>query len=279
MRYVLHLSCVLLLLTLVPAYAEIYKWVDRDGRVHLTDTPAGIPPESRDRSEEKARPAPAPQSAPAPPQTRPERFSIAPPPASTSYEVPLWREGNAMLVEAVINSTMHAHLLLDTGAEFTVLSTAVARRLALNLQDAAVVPLRAASGEFFAPMMKVQSITVGDAAVRDVEVIVHDATPGLDGLLGMSFLDNFLVTISGSDHKLILTPLTESPHAELYGGHPQDWWVRKFRFYRSQIDSVKRSMGMRYTPELERTLRYFRVALEALDLQATHAGIPRRWRD
>src|SRR6266849_3270398 len=114
MRYVLHLSCVLVLLTLVPAYAEIAKWVDRDGRVHLTDTPAGLPPESRDRSEEKARPAPAP------PQTRPERFSIAPPPASTSYEVPLWREGNAMLVEAVINSTMHAHLLLDTGAEFTV---------------------------------------------------------------------------------------------------------------------------------------------------------------
>lgn len=263
MLYVLHLSCVLLLLTLVPADAEIYKWVDRDGRVHFTDTTAGIPPEYRNHIEEKTSTAPA----------------LQPTAAPTSYKIPLRRAGNAMLVEAVVDSTRPARLLLDTGAEFTVLSTAVARSLALNVKDAAVVPLRSASGEFFAPMMKVQSITVGEAAVHDVEVIIHDATPGLDGLLGMSFLDNFLVTISGSDHKLILTPLTESPHAELYGGHPQDWWSRKFRFYRSQIDSVKRSMGMRYTPELERTLRYFRTALEALDLQASQASVPRRWRD
>ena len=279
MRYVLHLSCVLLLLTLAPVQAEIYKWVDRDGRVHFTDTIAGIPPEYRDRMEEKADTAPALPRVPEPSQTRPARRSRAPLPASMSYEVPLQRKGNAILVEAVVGGTMHTHLVLDTGAEFTVLSPAVARSLALNLQDAAVVPLRSASGEFFAPMMKVQSITVGDATVHDVEVIVHDATPGLDGLLGMSFLDNFLVTISGSDHKLILTPLTESPHAELYGGHPQDWWVRKFRFYRSQIDGVKRSMGIRYAPELERTLRYFRAALETLDLQASQAGVPQRWRD
>lgn len=278
-RYVLYLSCVLLLLTLAPAYAEIYKWVDRDGRVHFTDTTAGIPPEYRDHVEDKTSTAPAPQRVPEPLQRRPARLSGVPTAAPTSYKIPLRRAGNAMLVEAVVDRTRQAHLLLDTGAEFTVLSTAVARSLALNLKDAAVVPLRSASGEFFAPMMKVQSITVGDAAVHDVEVIIHDATPGLDGLLGMSFLDNFLVTISASDHKLILTPLTESPHAELYGGYPQDWWSRKFRFYRSQIDSVKRSMGIRYTPELERTLRYFRTALETLDLQASQAGVPRRWRD
>jgi clan AA aspartic protease (TIGR02281 family) len=275
MRYVVSLSYVLVLLTVMPAYAEIYKWVDRNGRVHFTDTTAGIPPEYRDRMEEKASTTPTPQ----PPQPPPQRLSVAPTPMSTSYEVPLRREGNAMLVEAVVDGTMHAHLLLDTGAELTVLSTAIARTLALNLRDAAIMPLRSASGMFFAPMVKVQSITVGDAVVHDIEVIVHDATPGLDGLLGMSFLDNFLVTISGSDHRLILTPLTESPHAELYGGHPQGWWVRKFRFYRSQLDRVKHYMGRRYTPELERTLRYFRVALEALDHQAAQAGVPQSWRD
>jgi len=279
MLYVVHLSCVLVLLTLASAYAEIYKWVDRDGRVHFTDTTAGIPPEYRDRIEEKATTTLAPQRALEPSQTGPARLSVAPLPASTSYTVPLRRAGNAMLVEAVIGGTMHANLVLDTGAAFTVLSRAVARNLGLNLKDTAIVSLRSASGEFFAPMVKVPSITVGDAAVHDVEVIVHDATPELDGLLGMSFLDNFLVTISGRDHKLILTPLTESAYAELYGGHPQDWWSRKFRFYRSQIDSAKRSMGIRYTPELERTLRYFRTALEQLDRQASQAGVPRRWRD
>src|SRR5262249_29548077 len=239
----------------------------------------GVPLEYRDRIEEKTSTALVPQSVPAPLQTRTEQLSVVPTPASIRYEVPLRREGNAMLVKAVVESTMQAHMMLESAAKLTVLSTTVARRLALNLRDAAVMPLRSASGVFFAPMMKVQSITVGDAVVYDVEVIIHDATPGLDGLLGMSFLDNFLVTISGSDHKLILAPLTDSMDAERYDGHSKDWWIRKFRFYRTQIESLKGYSGSRYALEMERTLRYFRAELEALERQASQAGVPRRWRD
>ena len=279
MLSVFHLSWVLLLLAIAPAYAEIYKWVDGDGRVHFTDTIASIPPEYRDRIEEKASLPPTPRSDPTPPRATPERLSIAPTPAPPGYEVPLRRDGNAMLVEALVGGAVRTRLILDTGAEFTVLSTAAARRLALNLGNAAVIPLRSASGVFFAPIIKVQSITVGDAAVYDVEVIVHDATPGLDGLLGMSFLDNFLFTISMSNEKLILTPLTENADAELYGGHPKDWWSRKFRFYRTQIESLKGYLGSRYAPEVERTLRYFRTELETLDHQASQAGVPRGWRN
>jgi len=266
-----------LLLTLAPAYAEIYKWVDRDGRVHFSDTLAGIPSEYRDHIEEKAGLTATSRSDPAPQQVPPKRLSsvLAPP----SYAVPLRRDGNAMLVEALVGGTVRTRLLLDTGAEFTVLSTAAAQRLALNLGSAAVIPLRSASGVFFAPMMKVHSIAVGEATAYDVEVIVHDATPGLDGLLGMSFLDNFLVTISTNDEKLILTPLIDNMDAELYGGHPKDWWIRKFRFYRTQIESLKGYFGSRYTLEMERTLRYFRTELEALESQASQAGVPRRWRD
>jgi clan AA aspartic protease (TIGR02281 family) len=277
MRRVFRLSWMLWLLTLVPAYAEIYKWVDRDGRVHFSDTLAGIPPEYRDRIEEKAALTPTPRSDPAPQRVTVERRPIVP--APPSYAVPLQRDGNAMLVEALVGGTVRTRLLLDTGAEFTVLSTAAARRLALNLGSAAVIPLRSASGVFFAPLIKVQSMTVGDATAYDVEVIVHDATPGLDGLLGMSFLDNFLVTISTSDARLLLTPLTDSIDAEVYGGHPKDWWIRKFRFYRTQIESLKGYSTGRYALEMERTLRYFRAELEALEHQASLAGVPRRWRD
>ena len=277
MRRVFRLSWILLLLALVPAYAEIYKWVDRDGRVHFSDTLAGIPLEYRDRIEEKVGLTSTLRSNPAPQRVLPERLSIAP--APPSYAVPLRRDGNAMLVEALVGGTVRTRLLLDTGAEFTVLSTAAARRLALNLGSTAVIPLRSASGVFFAPMLKVQSIAVGDAVVYDVEVIVHDATPGLDGLLGMSFLDNFLVTISTSDERLILAPLTDSMDAERYDGHSKDWWIRKFRFYRTQIETLKGYSGSRYALEMERTLRYFRAELEALERQASQAGVPRRWRD
>ena len=277
MRPMFCLSGVLLLLTLAPADAEIYKWIDRDGRVHFADTIAGIPPEYRDHIEEKVSLTSTPRSDPAPQRVPPARLSMTP--APLSYSVPMRRYGNAMLVEALVGSTVRTRLLLDTGAELTVLSTAAARRLALNLGSAAVIPLRSASGVFFAPIIRVQSMTVGDATAYDVEVVVHDATPGLDGLLGMSFLDNFLVTISTSDERLILTPPTDSMDAELYGGHPKDWWIRKFRFYRTQIDSLKGHFGGRYALEMERTLRYFRAELEALEHQASQAGVPRRWRD
>src|SRR5207248_4152570 len=139
-----------------------YKWVDRDGRVHLSDTLAGIPPEYRDRIEEKAGLTSTSRSAPAPQRVTPARPSSAP--APPSYAVPLRRDGNAMLVEALVGGTVRTRLLLDTGAEFTVLSTATARRLALNLGSAAVIPLRSASGVFFAPLLKVPSIPVGEAA-------------------------------------------------------------------------------------------------------------------
>jgi clan AA aspartic protease (TIGR02281 family) len=279
MRHVFRLSWILLLLALVPAYAEIYKWIDREGRAHFSDTLAGVPPEYRDRVEEKASLTPTPRRDAVLPLATPEHLSSSPTPAPPSYAVPLRRDGNAMLVEALVSGTVRARLLLDTGAEFTVLSTAVARRLAVHLGDAAIIPLRSASGVFFAPMLKVPSLTVGDAVAYDVEVIVHDATPGLDGLLGMSFLDNFLVTISTSNARLLLTPLTDSVDAEFYGGHPKDWWIRKFRFYRTQIESLKESFGGRQGQEMERTLRYFRTALEALERQASQAGVPRHWRN
>src|SRR5215470_20415077 len=115
MRCVFRLSWVILFLALAPAYAEIYKWVDRDGRVHFSDTLAGVPPEYRDRIEEKAGLTSTPRSNQAPQRTTPERLPIAPTPAPLTYAVPLWRDGSAMLVEALVGGTVRTRLLLDTG--------------------------------------------------------------------------------------------------------------------------------------------------------------------
>ena len=78
----------ILLLALAPAYAGIYKWVDRNGRVHFTDTIASIPPEYRDHIEEKA------SLLPTPPRVTSERPAIAPTPTPPNYAVPLRRDGN-----------------------------------------------------------------------------------------------------------------------------------------------------------------------------------------
>jgi hypothetical protein len=49
--------------------------------------------------------------------------------------------------------------------------------------------------------------------------------------------------------------------------------------YATQIESLKGYFSSRYGLEMERTLRYFRAELEALERQASQAGVPRRWRD
>lgn len=269
-----RLMWLIVLLGLTPASAEMYKWVDRHGKVHLSDTVEGIPDGSRGRVEERTSLPPLP-SRPLSTRTPPAGVRSATP---LSYTVPLYRDGNTMLVEAVIDGKVLTRLLVDTGAEFTVLSTAAARRLRLDVSQAAVIPLRSASGVFFAAMLKVPLIAVGEATATDVDVIVYDATPGLDGLLGMSFLDNFQVTISASTERLVLTSLAQDATVALYDGRPKDWWLRKFRFYRTQLDSLQQHLAGRSLAELERTLRYFRTELGALDRQAVQAGVPRDWR-
>jgi clan AA aspartic protease (TIGR02281 family) len=282
------LTWIILLLMLSSAHGELYKWVDRHGKVHFTDNLDSIPPEYRYQVEEKATTTPVPPSqtegkAASPPQGSRGRQSVTPAPGltspiPTSHVVPLRRSGNAMFVDAVVNGAVATRFMVDTGASFTVISTAAARRLALNLDTAAVLPMQSASGVFLAPLTKVKSITVGNATVHDVEVIVHDAMPGLGGLLGMSFLDNFSVTISARDESMTLTALGNVPGVETYGGHPKDWWTRKFRFYRRLVDDLKAQLTQQPSSQIEKTLRYFQIELDTLERKASHAAVPRSWR-
>src|SRR5258706_4179843 len=126
---VMVLAWVVLLSSVLLAHAEIYKWVDQAGSIHFSDTLAGVPAEYRDRIEEKVSRAAAPRVAPEVQRTALERPPAPRPPASLSYSVPVRRDGNAMLVEAVVGGSVSTRLLVDTGAEFTALSTATARRL------------------------------------------------------------------------------------------------------------------------------------------------------
>jgi clan AA aspartic protease (TIGR02281 family) len=190
--------------------------------------------------------------------------------------VPLQRAGQHLLVQALLNGTVTAPLLVDTGASYTVLAPAVARQLALNLQNVAVMPMRSASGVFLAPLTKIKSLAVGEATVHDLEVIIHDAIPGLGGLLGMSFLEHFTVTTTSQ--ALILAPPLETPGIPTYGGRSKDWWVRKFRFYRQNMESIQAYLSQQSSPQLEKTLRYFQAELNALERQASVAAVPRQWR-
>ena len=53
----------------------------------------------------------------------------------------------------------------------------------------------------------VRSLQVGDATLRDVPVVLHDPGPGVDGILGNTFLSHYLVTVDADRRQLSLGPL------------------------------------------------------------------------
>ena len=45
-----------------PALAQLYRWTDDTGKVHITDNPETIPPAYRDRARSSASDAPPPDT-------------------------------------------------------------------------------------------------------------------------------------------------------------------------------------------------------------------------
>jgi clan AA aspartic protease (TIGR02281 family) len=278
MRTFLLCSVVLGLLT-TAAYGTIYKWTDQHGKVHFTDNLWAIPPEYRQQVEERGRASPPTQRPVEAPELPPSPRLSSEATASKHTIVPFRRVGNIMLVDVVLDNVLKTRLLVDTGATFTVISKAMAKQLALNLDHAAVIPLQSVSGLFMAPLTKVKSITVGEATAHDVEVVVHDiGSDGTHGLLGMSFLDHFQVTINSSTGLMTLSTLAPPSGEALHGGRSEDWWRRKFRFYRRQIEFLEEMLSKQPSAKISKSLRYLQSELDSLERQASLAAVPRQWR-
>jgi clan AA aspartic protease (TIGR02281 family) len=124
--------------------------------------------------------------------------------------IPLTKVGRSLVVRAKLNGVREARLIVDTGAEITMLSHAVAVDAGLlPSQTVATVTLNTAGGSVRADVFRVGSVSLGDAEARDVTTAVHDlsdAPPGIDGLLGLTFLDRFLVTLDMQKGELQLKP-------------------------------------------------------------------------
>lgn len=120
--------------------------------------------------------------------------------------VPLEANEAGYVVQARINDTQTVRLVLDTGATATVLSPAVAQRLGLKVRRDPPVLVRTAGGTVTAGTAEVAALEVGGRRAGPLQVVVHDAVPGADGLLGMNFLGLFHVELRADQHALLLTP-------------------------------------------------------------------------
>jgi predicted aspartyl protease len=132
------------------------------------------------------------------------RYEVAGAAGSAHAEVPFRLAGPVkplVLVEAFVNGRGPHTFVLDTGASATVLSPGLAA--ALRIETVAAQPMTGAGGILQATLGRVGSLTVGNAALEDVAVMVADfldelgravGTP-LEGVLGYNFLRHFRVTL------------------------------------------------------------------------------------
>ena len=112
-------------------------------------------------------------------------------------EVPYLRSAGGIRVGVRLNGTGDIYrFVLDTGASQTVVVRPVAEQLGIEVNGATPrVRVRTASDEVVAPLVTLRSVDLGGAVVPGVKALIMDDLGGPDGLLGLSYLSYFDVSI------------------------------------------------------------------------------------
>jgi hypothetical protein len=174
-----------------PASAQLYRWTDPAGTVYYTTDLAAIPPAYRDSAKDIGAPTPGPPQAPSPP-------------AAAGISIPY--AGGPLVVDAWLNG-VPLRLLLDTGADRTLIVPAAMARAGFSVGDGPAVRIRGVTGDAVAPLVSVPRLDLAGTRVGPLAVVVHALTaPGVDGLLGRDVLDAFTLTVDAASQRAILMP-------------------------------------------------------------------------
>ena len=164
---------------------EFYRWVDQNGVIHFTDNFHNSPDQQRPKVGRIQA-------------TESPRREQPPPSPLTKASVPFEKQGQVVIVEAMLNKKTAAKFIVDTGASYTMISSATAKELAIDAgQNGQTVPFQTANGLIQAPLISLESIMVAGMEIRNLTAAVHDILPDgkVSGLLGLNFLSNFRMDI------------------------------------------------------------------------------------
>ena len=126
--------------------------------------------------------------------------------------IPLERQGGVWVAQVEFNDLHQTKLIIDTGATYTTISEDLAFDAGIQSDPRSPpINLNTAGGNVQAKMGIAPRIRVGHAGRDDVRVVIHtipNLPEGIDGLLGLSFFDRFMVQLDHSQRELHLTPKT-----------------------------------------------------------------------
>jgi aspartyl protease family protein len=116
------------------------------------------------------------------------------------------RPNSVVKLPVSINGTRGV-FLLDTGATFVSLKNSFAQKAKVQIDPNSTVRLNTANGTSTAKRGRVGTIQLRSLQAKDVPVVVQDDAKGIfgegvDGLLGMSFLSRFKLTVDARNVKI-----------------------------------------------------------------------------
>ncbi len=173
-----------------PAAGQLYRWTDADGVQGYTNDLATIPPAHRAAARDIGSPQPRP---------------VEPRSARGPTVVP-FAAGQPIRTAVQLNG-VPLTLVLDTGADRTVISPAAVARAGFDPERGPEVQIVGATGSAAAREVVVERLDLAGARVGPLAVVVHDiGLAGVDGLLGRDVLDAFTLTVDTAAGHAVLSP-------------------------------------------------------------------------
>lgn len=191
------LALVTSLVLITAARSEIYRYVDEGGNAAYADGLASVP--------ERYRAIAMPTGLTNKPAAEPAPVEG---PSTRGVTTIRFTPGQRIVADAWINGSVGVRLLVDTGADRTLIAPRVLTAAgAAPTRPAARSVVAGVTGRAPADAVIIDALAVGKARVGRMVVISHDmGQPGFDGLLGRDFLDQFSVGIDPAKGLVTIAP-------------------------------------------------------------------------
>ena len=190
-----------LTLLAIPASAEIVKYTDDQGTNHYVEGIQSVPQQYRTRAVPLGL---SNDGASAPARGVLEPAGTAPVKGGATIR---YVPGQRIMVDATVNGSASAQLLLDTGADRTMINPRVLAAAGVSLaRPVGSATVTGVGGSQQMQFVTINSLDVAGARIGRLTVAAHGVDGAGDGLLGRDFLDHFSVNIDSAKGVVTLTP-------------------------------------------------------------------------
>lgn len=143
----------------------------------------------------------------------------APPDDNAQYAVATRNDRiGRIVVPVTINNQPDFHLMLDTGATHSVLTSKAAARLGLDITQATVSEVQGVSGRASARIVCIDQLQAGTLKLRNLHVPIIDGSvvSELDGILGADGMDDKVITADFVHDRIRVGDASSMPANSLY---------------------------------------------------------------